>query len=66
MSLTDTFVDALKAGAAGAANEIFGKKDFEPTTQTLTPTPLGMGGSLPSWALPAAGAVVVALVLLRK
>ena len=66
MSLTDTFVNALKAGAAGAANEVFGKKDFEPSNQPIAPTPLGMDGSLPSWVLPAAGAAVVALVLLRK
>ena len=67
-NVKETFVEALKAGASGAASYLFAPK--ESTAAAAAPAAIpqtpGMLDGLPSWALPAAGAAVVALVLLRK
>ena len=68
MSLKKTFTDALRAGAAGAAANLFAPKDA-PAPAAAAAAPAQSGGmldGLPSWALPAAAVGVVALVALRR
>jgi len=66
-SLKDTFVSALKAGAAGAAANLFAPKDAPAPAAAAAPAPSGgMLDGLPSWALPAAAVGVVALVALKR
>lgn len=67
-NVKETFVEALKAGASGAASYLLPPilAPKESTAAAAIPQTPGMLDGLPSWVLPAAGAAVVALVLLRK
>ena len=67
-SLFDTFKEAAKAAAKGAADSVFAPKAATPAQAAQTAAiPSGIDtpteSGLPSWALPAAAGVVLLLVL---
>ena len=73
-SLFDTFKEAAKAAAKGAADSAFAPKAATPAQATqsaaISAIPSGIDtpteSGLPSWALPAAAAGAVLLLVLRK
>lgn len=71
--LFDTFKEAAKAAAKGAADSVFAPKPAAAQvaqTAAISAIPSGIDtpteSGLPSWALPAAAAGVVLLLVLRK
>ena len=68
-SLLDRVETALTAGAKGAADSILSPQP-SPSAPAAAPAPSGIytptPSGLPSWALPAAGAVLVVFLMSRR